>query len=102
MRVWPGSDTTSYAYDSASNVGSVTYPNGITAQFTYDTLNRVMGLNSQVAGYTYQRGATGNLTSATEQNGRTVNWNYDGIYRLTNETISLAPSGNNGERELWA
>jgi RHS repeat-associated protein len=25
-----------------------------------------------------------------------VNWSYDGIYRLTQETISLAPSGNNG------
>ena len=25
-----------------------------------------------------------------------VNWSYDGIYRLTNETISLAPSKNNG------
>jgi len=38
----------------------------------------------------------GNLTQATELNGRTVNWGYDGIYRLTNETISLAPSGKNG------
>jgi RHS repeat-associated protein len=40
------------------------------------------------------------LTSATESNGgaenRTVNWTYDGIYRLTNETIALAPSGHNG------
>jgi RHS repeat-associated protein len=25
-----------------------------------------------------------------------VNWSYDGIYRLTNETIALAPSHNNG------
>ena len=25
-----------------------------------------------------------------------MNWSYDGIYRLTNETISLAPSKNNG------
>jgi RHS repeat-associated protein len=25
-----------------------------------------------------------------------VNWTYDGIYRLTNETIALAPSGHNG------
>jgi RHS repeat-associated protein len=25
-----------------------------------------------------------------------VSWSYDGIYRLTNETISLAPSGKNG------
>lgn len=36
------------------------------------------------------------MTNATELTGRTVNWNYDGIYRLTNEAISLAPSNKNG------
>ena len=25
-----------------------------------------------------------------------MNWNYDGIYRLTNETISSDPAKNNG------
>ena len=50
-----GSGTTSYTYDNASNVGSVTYPNGVKAQFTYDTLNRVSSLTSQVSGYNYQR-----------------------------------------------
>ena len=40
-----------------------------------------------------------NLVSGTllpEPCRRTENWNYDGIYRLTSETISLAPSGHNG------
>ena len=87
---------TQYSYDNASNVGSVQYPNGITTQFTYDLLNRVATASSQVSGYTYQRGPTGNLTSATEQNGRTENWTYDGIYRLTSDTITLAPSGRSG------
>ncbi len=82
-----GSNTTSYTYDSANNVGTVAYPNGVTSQFTYDALNRVTGLNSQVSGYTYQRGATGNLTSVVELGGRTVNWTYDGIYRMTQESI---------------
>ncbi|MGO8758498.1 MAG: RHS repeat-associated core domain-containing protein, partial [Terracidiphilus sp.] len=91
-----GSNTTTYSYDNASNVGTVTYPNGVQSTFTYDTLNRVSGLSSQVSGYTYQRGPTGNLTGATESNGRTESWTYDGIYRLTNETISLDPSHNNG------
>ena len=36
------------------------------------------------------------LQRATELNGRTVNWSFDGIYRLTNETISSDPSNNNG------
>jgi RHS repeat-associated protein len=91
-----GSNTTSYTYDNASNVGTVTYPNGVKAQFTYDMLNRVSTLNSQVSSYTYQRGPTGNLTNVVELSGRTVNWNYDGIYRLTNESIASAPSGDNG------
>jgi RHS repeat-associated protein len=78
------------------HVATVTYPNGVQSTFTYDTLNRVTGLSSQPASYTYQRGPTGNLTSAAESSGRTVSWNYDGIYRLTNETISLAPNGHNG------
>jgi RHS repeat-associated protein len=91
-----GLNTTSYTYDSASNVGSVKYPNGITSQFTYDTLNRVTGLNSQVSGYQYQRGPTGNLTNVVELGGRTVNWSYDGIYRLTNEAVTNDPSNNDG------
>ncbi|MGB6725084.1 MAG: RHS repeat-associated core domain-containing protein, partial [Terracidiphilus sp.] len=65
-------------------------------RFTYDLLNRVSTMNSQVSGYQYQRGATGNLTNAVELGGRTVNWTYDGIYRLTNESIANAPSGDDG------
>jgi YD repeat-containing protein len=91
-----GSNTTTYSYDSANNVATVSYPNGVQSTFTYDILNRVSMLVSPVSGYGYQRGPTGNLTSATELSGRTENWTYDGIYRLTNETISLAPSGKNG------
>jgi RHS repeat-associated protein len=91
-----GSQTTSYTYDNASNVGNVTYPNNIQMQFTYDTLNRVATATSQVSGYTYQRGPTGNLTNVVELGGRTVNWTYDGIYRLTNESIAGAPSDIDG------
>jgi RHS repeat-associated protein len=91
-----GSNTTSYTYDNASNVGTVTYPNGIESRFTYDLLNRVSTMNSQISGYQYQRGATGNLTNAVELGGRIVNWTYDGIYRLTNESIASAPSGDDG------
>lgn len=91
-----GAQTATYAYDSANNIGSVTYPNGIVSQFTYDSLNRVTGLSSQISGYAYQRGPTGNLASATEQNGRTSTWTYDGINRLTSETVALDPQSHNG------
>jgi RHS repeat-associated protein len=40
-------------------------------------------------------GPTGNRTGATEPSRRTVNWTYDGIYRLTNETITLDPNSKN-------
>jgi RHS repeat-associated protein len=95
-RLVSGANTTTYTYDPASNVATVTYPNAVQTLFQYDTLNRVAGLATQQTGYLYQRGSTGNLTQATELNGRTVNWSYDGIYRLTNETISLDPAKHNG------
>ena len=41
-------------------------------------------------------GSTGNRTGATEQSGRTETWGYDGIYRLTGETIASDPSPDNG------
>jgi len=91
-----GNNTTTYTYDSASNVATVTYPNGVQSQFTYDTLNRVTDLSSQVSGYTYGYGPTGNRTATTELNGRTVQWTYDGIDRLTGETVTTDPVGKNG------
>jgi RHS repeat-associated protein len=91
-----GLNPTQYSYDNASNVGTVTYPNGVATQFTYDTLNRVLTASSQVSSYTYQRGPTGNLTNVVELGGRTANWTYDGIYRLTNESIAGGLANGNG------
>ena len=82
-----GSNTTTYSYDNASNVGTVTYPTACNRPSPTTPSTGSSGLSSQVSGYTYQRGPTGNLTGATESNGRTESWSYDGIYRLTNETI---------------
>ena len=71
-------------------------PNGIQTTLNYDSMNRLTSLTSPIASYTYTLGATGIRTGATESNGRAITWNYDGIYRLTNETVSSDPSGNNG------
>jgi len=38
----------------------------------------------------------GNRTSATEASGRTLSWSYDGVNRLTNESIAQDPAGRNG------
>jgi RHS repeat-associated protein len=37
-------------------------------------------------------GASGNRTQVVEGNGRTVNYGYDDLYRLTSETINNAPN----------
>lgn len=39
-------------------------------------------------GYGYTLGPTGIRTQALETSGRTVTWSFDGIYRLTGETVS--------------
>ena len=91
-----GNNTTTYTYDPASNVATATYPNGLQSTFTYDTLNRLTAMNAGTASYGYQLGATGNRTQATEQNGRTLNWSYDGIYRLTSEQIANDPQKDDG------
>jgi len=97
------SNATIYAYDTASNLVTVTYPNKLQSTIQYDSLNRLTSLNTAtttsstpVSSYSYQLGATGNRTGATEQTGRTLTWNYDGIYRLTSEAVQ-DPSGGNGE-----
>jgi len=96
-----GQNTTTYAYDTASNLVTVTDPNQLQSTIQYDSLNRLTSLNtvapnsSAVAGYSYTLGATGNRIGATEQTGRTLTWNYDGIYRLTSEAVQ-DPSGGNG------
>jgi YD repeat-containing protein len=37
----------------------------------------------------------GHRTSVTEKSGRTVNYSYDNLYRLTNETVASDPNGMN-------
>ena len=95
----PGSNTTNYTYDNASNVVTVAYPNGVTSTITYDELNRLTELSTsasgtQIADYRYTLGLTGNRTNATEQSGRTLQWTYNGIYQLTNESIIGDPANN--------
>jgi YD repeat-containing protein len=50
-------NTTTYTYDSANNVATVTYPNGFHAMLSYDDLNRMTSLTSSSS--VYQRPFTG-------------------------------------------
>jgi RHS repeat-associated protein len=88
--------STAYTYDPSSNLAMATYPNGLQSTFSYDPLNRLTAMSSPVSSYTYQLSPTGKRTVATEGTGRTLNWTYDGIYRLTNEAIASDPDQVNG------
>jgi RHS repeat-associated protein len=95
-RIGSGQNTTTYTYDAASNLVTASYPNGVQSTYHYDQLNRLTALTTPNSGYLYQLGPTGNRTNATELTGRSLNWSYDGIYRLTNEAVSQDPAGKNG------
>jgi YD repeat-containing protein len=86
-----------YTYDTASNVVTVTLPNGIVSTSHCDQLNRITLLTSPVSSYTYQLSPTGNRTNSSELNGRTVTWNYNGVYQLTEQTVAADPAGVDGQ-----
>ena len=46
--------------------------------------------------YAYTLDAAGHRTQVTELSGRTVNYGYDNLYRLTSETIASDPNSING------
>ena len=91
-----------HIYDKTASARLV-YPNGLQSTFTYDTQNRLTALSNAAASYTYTLdGTVGNRTGVTEKlaklpSARIVGWNYDGIYRLTNENISADPNSRTGE-----
>ncbi|HLK47666.1 MAG TPA: RHS repeat-associated core domain-containing protein [Bryobacteraceae bacterium] len=97
----PASGTTIYTFDSAGNLSRTDYPNGTGHTYSYDSRNRLtaMAFNRNgiaAASYSYTLDAVGNRMSVAELGTRTVNYNYDAIYRLTGEAITGATTGPNG------
>jgi RHS repeat-associated protein len=101
------SGATTYSYDAVGNLGSSAYPNGVSTSYNYNTLNRLTQMQSTcatgtgcgtpgaaISRYAYTLGAAGNRLSVAEMSGRTVNYAYDDLYRLTSETISGGASQN--------
>jgi RHS repeat-associated protein len=101
------SGVTNYSYDAVGNLSGYTYPNGVSTSYSFDTLNRLTSLkstcasgtgcgpaNTTINSYTYTLGAAGNRLSVAELSGRTVNYGYDDLYRLTSETIIGAATQN--------
>ncbi|MEC4896176.1 MAG: hypothetical protein SAL07_25795, partial [Oscillatoria sp. PMC 1051.18] len=91
--------TTIYAYDDANNLIRTEFPNGVVETRRYDDLNRLVWLENTLgetvlSSYDYQLNDAGHRLSVTEANGRRVEYEYDDVYRLTQEKI------NDGQRVI--
>jgi RHS repeat-associated protein len=92
-----------YTYDPVGNLQSCVHPNSIADQYAYDVLNRLTSLSalnaqsSNLAAYSYTLEPAGHRIAASETvfapsvPATTLNrsFNYDPLYRLTNETVTL-------------
>jgi RHS repeat-associated protein len=90
-----------YSYDLAGNLETVAYANKINTTYQYNLRNQLESIevskeSSPVLSYTYTLRPEGNRSRVTENTGKTVNWTYDNLYRLTSETVSSSPDGRNG------
>ncbi|MBZ8178549.1 RHS repeat-associated core domain-containing protein [Oscillatoria salina] len=91
--------TTIYAYDDANNLIRTEFPNGVVETRKYDDLNRLVWLENTLSdevlsSYDYQLNDAGHRLSVTEANNRRVEYEYDDLYRLTQEKI------NDGQRVI--
>ena len=89
---------TTYSYDATSQVSSFAYPNGVTQSFGYDLRDRTTSLSlGSIANYVQSFSNSGHKTGVMELSGRAPAYQYDQIWRLTQETIAGDPvSAKNG------
>ncbi|MDR2712674.1 MAG: InlB B-repeat-containing protein [Clostridiales bacterium] len=86
-------EATTYEYDENGNRLALKYANGMTTNYHYDNLNRLIReeivdkSNAVVAKYIYTLGNSGERLKV-EEIDRTVEYEYDKLYRLTKETIT--------------
>jgi YD repeat-containing protein len=72
-----------YGYDAASNRVTLTDPQSGTTHYTYDTLNRLTGLNDfQSHNFTFNYDALSRRTQLTRPNGINTNYSYDNVSHL--------------------
>jgi RHS repeat-associated protein len=102
-----GSAVAGYAFDGVGNLQAMNYANGVTNLYQYDQLNRLTNLTwklttTTLGTFSYQLGLTGNRTNLIETVGtspavsRTNRWQYDTLYRMTNEVIVAPTNGTLG------
>ncbi len=94
-------ETVTYNYDDVGNLAGNQVGGLFSTGYTYDPLNRLTNMqsacgtgapgcgaaNTAVRSYAYTLGAAGNRLSVADLSGRTVQYGYDDLYRLTSENI---------------
>ena len=95
----PTQGVTHYIYDSAGNLIETDLPNHIVETRGYDALNRLVSVENSnstglISSYHYTLNAMGMQTAVDELGGREIEYSYDPLYRLTEETITDPVSGN--------
>jgi RHS repeat-associated protein len=94
-----GTTLADYDYNAVNNLTSTTFSNDTQEIRQYDLLNRLTYLENRkdstvLSSYAYTIDKVGNRTQITEQDGRTSNYIYDDLYRLTEEKITDLVYGN--------
>jgi RHS repeat-associated protein len=94
-----------YVYDGVGNRESVTHDNGVVTSYGYNRRNRLTSIQHKLGatlllGVAYTLDASGLRTGITEtgQIERSVSYTYDGVKRLTNETVTQL---GNDRRTAW-
>jgi RHS repeat-associated protein len=91
---------TTYNYDANSNLTQTVLANGVIESRTYDLLNRLSDLVNKkgngtiLSGYHYTLDKVGNRVKVAEDNGRTVDYTYDQLYRFVSEAVTDLVHGN--------
>ncbi len=107
--------TTVYSYDAGERVSSVerqgssvqftyntnngllstmTYPNGVEAEYDYDRMDRITGItwtgpgSSVLRSFEYSYDAAGMITNIAREDGEKLAYSYDSLDQLTGETRS--------------
>ena len=94
----PDGAVTRYTFDAAGNRETLVQPGGVVTRYTYDRLRRLTSMvttgpnGATLASHVFTLGRTGNRTRIVEQHtGRTLDFLYDNLFRLTRETITGGP-----------
>jgi RHS repeat-associated protein len=91
----PNGAVTTYSYDANGARKALNQPNGTVTAYTYDAVNHLKSLttvqsasNTTIQGYVYTLGPTGIRQRIDEANGTSRAYGYDKFYRLTHEAIT--------------